>query len=219
MLKLYPDQTNPAVLRAGADVLVVAWCALWIVIGSLAHRLVESLQSVVDGLQSSGEAIKAVLGPFERGPLNRLVGNVLPPDLGDRVVAFAGRSHTAIDNVALATAVATAAVPIVLLLVPYLMWRWRDARKMGAALSFVRSTSGTGEIEQARAILAIRAVSSLPFQRLMRVSKDPAADLRAQHHEALAAEMMRSLGLNPSRLQTLHAERSACPSREDRVDT
>ena len=68
MLKLYPDQTNRAVLRAGADVLVVAWCALWIVIGSLARRLVESLQSVVDGLQSSGEAIKAVLGPFERDP-------------------------------------------------------------------------------------------------------------------------------------------------------
>lgn len=123
MLKLYPDQTNRAVLRAGTDVLILAWSALWIVMGSLARRLVESLQSTVDGLQSSGEAIKAVLGPFAHGPLNRLVGNVLSPDLGDRVVAFAGRSHAAIDRVALATAVATAAVPIVLLVVPYLIWR------------------------------------------------------------------------------------------------
>lgn len=219
MLKLYPDQTNRAVLRAGTDVLILAWSALWIVMGSLAHRLVESLQSTVDGLQSSGEAIKAVLGPFAHGPLNRLVGNVLSPDLGDRVVAFAGRSHAAIDRVALATAVATAAVPIVLLVVPYLIWRWRDARKMGSALSFVRSTSGAGEIEQARTLLAIRAVCSLPLQRLMRVSKDPAADLRAQHHEALAAEMMRSLGLDPSRLQTWHGERAACPNLNDRVET
>lgn len=143
MLKLYPDQTNRAVLRAGTDVLILAWSALWIVMGSLAHRLVESLQSTVDGLQSSGEAIKAVLGPFAHGPLNRLVGNVLSPDLGDRVVAFAGRSHAAIDRVALATAVATAA----------------------------------------------------------------------------AAEMMRGLGLDPSRLQTWRGERAACPSLNDRVET
>lgn len=90
---------------------------------------------------------------------------------------------------------------------------------MGSALSFLRSTSGAGEIEQARTLLAIRAVCSLPLQRLMRVSKDPAADLRAQHHEALAAEMMRSLGLDPSRLQTWHGERAACPNLNDRVET
>jgi hypothetical protein len=82
----------------------------------------------------------------------------------------------------------------------YLVWRWRQAREMGSALAFVRAAERSGTLEQARALLAFRAVATLPFSRLMRTSKDPVGDLSEGHHDRLAAEMLRSAGLESFRL-------------------
>jgi hypothetical protein len=82
----------------------------------------------------------------------------------------------------------------------YAAWRWRDAREMGAALAFVRSAERGGRLEQARALLAYRAVAQLNFTHLMRASLDPVGDLSAHRYDALAAAMLKRAGLNSFRL-------------------
>ncbi len=90
--------------------------------------------------------------------------------------------------------------PILLVLLPYGAWRWRDMRELGAALAFVRIASMTGRADQARAVLASRAVSTLTFRQLMSASADPVGDIAERRYERLAAAMMKRAGLDPGRL-------------------
>jgi hypothetical protein len=58
----------------------------------------------------------------------------------------------------------------------------------------------TGRADQARAVLAYRAVSTLSFRQLMSASADPVGDLVEHRYDRLANEMMRRAGLDPTRL-------------------
>jgi len=97
-------------------------------------------------------------------------------------------------------ALLVAVPPILLVLVPYGGWRWRDMRETGAALAFVRIASITGRADAARAVLAYRAISSLSFRQLMSASADPVGDLVEHRYERLASEMLKRAGLDPTRL-------------------
>jgi hypothetical protein len=90
--------------------------------------------------------------------------------------------------------------PILLVLVPYGAWRWRDMREIGAALAFVRIASMTGRADQARAVLAYRAVSMLSFRQLMSASADPVGDIAEHRYDRLANAMLKRAGLDPARL-------------------
>jgi hypothetical protein len=79
----------------------------------------------------------------------------------------------------------------------YLVWRVRGARELDAAREFLRSAQRSGRVEEAKAVLAHRAVVVLPFRQLMRASADPVGDLAAHRHEALAAALLRQNGLRP----------------------
>jgi hypothetical protein len=101
---------------------------------------------------------------------------------------------------AIVLALLVAVPPILLVLVPYLGWRWRDMRETGAALAFVRIASITGRAEQARAVLAYRAVSTLSFRQLMSASADPVGDIAERKYDRLADAMLKRAGLDPTRL-------------------
>jgi len=73
-------------------------------------------------------------------------------------------------------------------------------REIGSALAFVRIASITGRADQARAVLAYRAVSTLSFRQLMSASADPVGDIAERRYERLAAAMMKRAGLDPGRL-------------------
>src|SRR5258708_33208284 len=73
-------------------------------------------------------------------------------------------------------------------------------RETGAALAFVRIASITGRAEQARAVLAYRAVSTLSFRQLMSASADPVGDIPERRYERLADAMLKRARLDPSRV-------------------
>jgi hypothetical protein len=108
--------------------------------------------------------------------------------------------NDAIIHLAVVLAVLVAAPPILIVLLPYGAWRWRDMREIGAALAFVRIASITGRAEQARAVLAFRAVTNLTFRQLMSASADPVGDLAMHRYDRLAAAMLKRAGLDSSRL-------------------
>src|SRR5438094_9742085 len=119
---------------------------------------------------------------------------------GDSLIATGQNIHEAIFKTAVILALLVALPPILLVLLPYGAWRWRDMRETGAALAFVRIASITGRAEQARAVLAYRAVSTLSFRALMSASADPVGDIAERRYERLADAMLKAAGLDPGRL-------------------
>jgi hypothetical protein len=119
---------------------------------------------------------------------------------GDPLVSAGHQVHDAIIQVAIVLALLVALPPILLVLLPYGAWRWRDMREIGSALAFVRIASITGRADQARAVLAYRAISTLSFRQLMSASADPVGDLAEHRYDRLANAMLKRAGLDARRL-------------------
>jgi hypothetical protein len=209
VLKFYPDRPGPRFALLLLDLGVVIWGAMWVAAGMALYRLVTGLWVVSDAISGTGRTFNSWIGDF-RGAVPQnipLIGaylssaaNALQKHTGDPLIQTGAQAHDTIQQVAMGLAVLTAAPPIVIVGGLYLIRRWRQAREMGSALAFVRAAERSGTLEQARALLAFRAVATLPFSRLMRASRDPVADLSGGHHDQLAAEMLRSAGLESFRL-------------------
>lgn len=215
MVKLYPDGARGAAKRIVADLLAAAWTAASIVAGLRVHDLVLSLRVVATAITDTGRTFNSWIDTFQNvAPVNiPLIGGAISDYLrglagslrastGDVLVSNGSSLYAQIGTIALGLGVIAGLVPFLAVVVPFAFWRWRDVREMGAAAAFVRMAARTGRVEEARALLAFRAVSKLPFRRLMQVSADPIGDLQSQMYEALAGEMLRAAGLGPARLAT-----------------
>ena len=209
MLKAYPDRRISALPRAAGDALAVIWTAMWAGIGWLVYRTVLSLQAISDGMSNTGVTFNSWIAAFR----NAVPGDIpyvtsalqgfadsLRHHSGDQLIAAGHQVHDAIFQVAVVLGLFVALPPILFLLVLYGTWRWRDMREMGAALAFVRIASLTGRAEQARAVLAYRAMSTLTFRQLMTASADPVGDVSEHRYDRLANAMMLRAGLDPKRL-------------------
>jgi hypothetical protein len=209
MIKLYPDRTLPAFLRVVADLITIAWTVAWAALGWLIYQTVLGLQVIADGLTNTGTTFNAWIESFRNvvpGGIPLLtqfllsIADTLQKYSGDSLVSAGHQVHDAIIQLAIVLALLVALPPILLVLVPYGAWRWRDMREIGSALAFVRIASMTGRADQARAVLAYRAVSTLSFRQLMSASADPVGDIAERRYERLADAMLRRAGLDPARL-------------------
>jgi hypothetical protein len=126
--------------------------------------------------------------------------NELAKHTGDQLIQTSATLRQEIFELAVILGVLIALPPIAYAILTYGVWRWRDAREMGAALQFVRVALATGRTEEARALLAYRALSSLSFTQLMRASRDPVGDLAHRRYDALAGAMLAQAGLQSWRL-------------------
>jgi hypothetical protein len=209
MIKLYPDRTLPALLRVLADLVTTGWTVAWAVLGWLIYKTVLGLLVISDALTNTGNTFNNWIASFRHaipGGIPGLtqffmnVADTLQRYSGDPLVASGQQVHDSIIKLAVILALLVAVPPILLVLLPYGAWRWRDMRETGAALAFVRIASITGRAEQARAVLAYRAVSTLSFRQLMSASADPVGDIAERRYERLANAMLRRAGLDPGRL-------------------
>jgi hypothetical protein len=208
MIKLYPDRSFPAFLRVVGDVLTLGWTLAWAGLGWLIYKTVLGLQVIADGITSTGTTLNGWIASFRNAvsgvPLVAQfllsVADALRKYSGDSLISAGHQVHDAIIQVAIVLALLVALPPILMVLVPYGAWRWRDMRELGSALAFVRIASITGRADQARAVLAYRAIATLSFRQLMSASADPVGDISEQRYERLAAAMMKRAGLDPSRL-------------------
>lgn len=209
MLKIYPDRRWPAFLRVVADTVAFAWAVAWSYLGWLIYQTIMGLEVIADGIKSTGITFNQWIASFRAAVPGGIpiltkflqdTADTLRHYSGDSLVAAGTSIHDAIFRVAIVLALLVALPPILLVLVPYMGWRWRDMRETGAALAFVRVAAITGRAEAARAVLAYRAVSTLSFRQLMRASADPVGDLVEHRYEKLADAMMRRAGLDPERL-------------------
>lgn len=209
MIKLYPDRTLPALLRGAGDLLTILWSIAWVGLGWLIYRTVLGLQAIADGITSTGTTFNHWIESFRHnvpGGIPYLtqflldVADALQKYSGDPLVSAGHQVHDAILKLAIILAVLVALPPILLVLLPYGTWRWRDMHELGAALAFVRIASMTGRADQARAVLAFRAIATLSFRQLMSASADPVGDLAEHRYDRLATAMLKRAGLDPTRL-------------------
>lgn len=209
MLKIYPDRRWPAFLRVLADTVVFAWMVVWAYLGFLIYQTIMGLEVIADGIKSTGLTFDQWIASFRNaipGGIPILTqfllntANTLQRYSGDPLIAAGQNIHDAIFKVAITMALLVALPPLLLVLLPYAGWRWRDMRETGAALAFVRIASITGRADAARAVLAYRAVSTLSFRQLMSASADPVGDLVEHRYERLANAMIKRAGLDPARL-------------------
>lgn len=193
-----------------ADALAAAWAATWIALAVVIGLDVADLHQVAVTLGEAGGVLVAVghgLRDVGRVPiLGAAVG-----DIGKRIattgsdaVATSRSSGADIHQLSYLLPIVVALVPVVPVLalyVPVRILRWREARTVRAALARAQragSTAGTQEVERVEAYLARRAVATLPYHQLQRVSSDPWADLESGKVRALAAAELWRLGIEPS---------------------
>jgi hypothetical protein len=209
VLKFYPDHVPARVPRLAGDMLIALWGVAWAAAGWAVYRTVEGLQSVSDGISGTGRTLDSWIQAFRGVVPSGIPGissffgsfaNTLQRDSGDQLIALGGQVRGDVDTLALVLSLITALPPMVIVCGAYLLWRWRDAREMGAALLFVRTAERTGRIEEARALLAYRAMAQLSFGQLMKASPDPVGDVMARRYDGLAAAMLKRAGLESFRL-------------------
>jgi hypothetical protein len=209
MIKVYPDRRWPAFLRVLADTVTTTWSIVWAYLGFLIYQTVMGLEVIADGITNTGTTFNSWIASFRRAVPGGIpfltqflldTADALKKYSGDSLVSTGHQIHDAILQTAIVLALLVALPPILLVMVPYIAWRWRDMRETGAALAFVRIASMTGRADQARAVLAYRAVSTLSFRRLMSASADPVGDIAERRYDRLANEMLKRAGLDPTRL-------------------
>ncbi|HKW73492.1 MAG TPA: hypothetical protein VJQ08_11760 [Candidatus Dormibacteraeota bacterium] len=209
MLKIYPDRRWPALWRVVADTVTFVWTVSWAYLGWLIYQTVMGLEVIADGIRNTGATFNQWIAAFRSAipggipVLTSFLQNTadaLRHYSGNQLISAGMGIHDAIFRVAVVLALLVALPPILLVLVPYAGWRWRDMRETGAAIAFVRVAAITGRADAARAVLAYRAVSTLSFRQLMRASADPVGDLVEHRYEKLADAMLKRAGLDPKRL-------------------
>jgi hypothetical protein len=209
MLKIYPDRRWPAFLRVLSDATTSVWAVAWAYLGWLIYSTVMGLEVIADGIRNTGLTFNQWLAAFRKAVPGGIpiltkflqdTADTLRHYSGDPLISTGQSIHDAIFRAAVVLALLVALPPILLVLVPYTAWRWRDMRETGAALAFVRIASMTGRADAARAVLAYRAVSTLSFRQLMSASPDPVGDLVEHNYERLATAMLKRAGLDPTRL-------------------
>jgi len=209
MLKFYPDRRLPALRRFVQDLLAVTWTLFWAAAGWLTYQTVLGLQVIADGLRDTGRTFNEWLQSFKGGVPRGipLISNFLTQQAdslqkhtGDPLIALSATVRQDVLELAIALGLFIALPPILYVVIAYGGWRWRDAREMGSALAFVRIAQATGRVEQARALLAYRALANLSFTQLMKASRDPVGDISNRDYDRLAAAMLDRAGLDPWRL-------------------
>src|ERR1700682_3380218 len=211
MLKFYPDRRLPALRRFLQDVLALLWIVFWGVAGWLTYQTVMGLEVIADGIRDTGKTFNDWLQSF-KGAVPRNIPYIsdflqsqasnLQKHTGDPLIQLSVTVRQDIATLAIALALFLALPPILWVILTYGPWRWRDAREMGSALAFVRTAMGTGRIEQAKAVLAYRALATLSFTQIMKASRDPVGDLSNRDYDRLAAAMLDRAGLDPWRLSS-----------------
>jgi hypothetical protein len=197
-MPLYAQHPALRARQVAADLGMLAWTVLWILVARVVHRAVlvlaepgravEDLGSSVAGnMDSAAEAAGDVpiVGDELAAPFEAL------SDAGGSVRGAGQAAQDAVGTLALVLAVVLVVLPVGWLLVRWLPARLRYAREAGAAR---RLLTGTPELE----ILAARAMATAPLPRLAALPAGTGAAWRNGEPtavRALAALELTRLGL------------------------
>jgi hypothetical protein len=184
------------------DGVAVFWVVFWLAVGLATGAQMWQLTSLSDTAEVSATAVDSAGEALESLGQLPLVGET-PGELGAEVRAAAAeiagsaqQTREDVRRLAVLLGLAVFLIPISPVLGLYLPLRLRR----GAHVAAIRRELSHGHAGRAfDAYLAHRAVSSMRYGELLAVSDDPAADLAAGRHRALADAELDRLGLTRPR--------------------
>jgi hypothetical protein len=181
-----------------ADVGLLAWVVLWVLVARAVHGAVLALAGPGRAVADLGSSVAGTMNSAAEAARDvPLVGDELSSPFGALAeaggsVAGAGQAaQDAVGTLAFVLAVVLVALPVGWLLLKWLPWRLRYAREAGAAR---RLLAGTPDLE----ILAARAMATAPLPRLAALPAGTGAAWRVGDPAAvrdLAALELARLGL------------------------
>ena len=199
-MKLYADTPARRTRQLLSDVLILLWIGLWVYAGRQVHDTVEQLRAPADSITSAGQSVNGALtGAGAQAGQLPLVGDQLKTWLtqaagSGTTLQQAGTSMAdTVDTLALGVGIATALVPILLVLVVWLYVRVRFVRNATQSQRFIDAGEDLD-------LFALRAMATQPMRALARVTDDPAGAWRRQDRAVireLALLELRDQGLRP----------------------
>lgn len=204
-MKLYADHGPRLVGQLTGDLLLVVWVVAWAWFGRAVYDAVVALGVVGEQVESGGSELAGRLADAGEGAASvPLVGEQLRTPFDQAAgaassIAEAGRTQQeVVEQLGLLLGLATALIPISVVLLLWLPRRVAFARRAGAAR---RHLDTAADLD----LFALRAMARQPMHRLARVSDDPVAEWRRgdpARVRALADLELRDMGLRvPNRLR------------------
>lgn len=185
-MKLYADLPARRTRQIIADVLVLLWVVIWVRTGFAVRDTVLGALGPARSLEAAGDSLQGSLADVAaRVEGIPLLGEAISTPFDAAAAAGetmrqAGADLVAyVDRTALIVGVTTALLPVVLVVLPWLLFRIAFARRARALTLLLAS-------EDPLDLLALRALATQPVGTLTRVSPTPAHDWRIGRPDVVA---------------------------------
>jgi hypothetical protein len=205
-VRFYPDIAAPRAAAILSDLLILLLLVLLAWLGLKVHDAVAELASVPRsvgdggsalqrGFESAGEAVgeAPVVGEPLAGAL-RDVG----AGTGGLLVEAGREGEDDVNDLADLLGALVFLLPAVVVLARYVPSRITAVRRLTAAARAI----GPVLTPDRERTLAMRAAYGLPYERLVRYTRDPLADLEQGRYDRLVAAALDDAGLRPSRMRS-----------------
>lgn len=186
-MKIYADLPARRFRQVLADLAMAAWVVGWVLVARAVHATTMTLAAPGRTLESAGGSFRdRMLGAGDRVDGLPLIDDRLAAPLRDvsgvgADIAAAGSDLvTAVERVALISAVTTALIPITIVGAVWLVVRLRWIRQASAAQRFIDSRADLD-------LFALRALAHQPMTTLARISPDPAGAWRRGDPDVITA--------------------------------
>jgi hypothetical protein len=204
-VRLYPDIAARRAAAILSDLLVLVLLVLLAWLGLKVHDAVAALASVPRGVSDGGSALQRGLESAGEAVGDApVVGEPLAGALRDAgagtggLLAEAGREgEDDVNDLADLLGAVVFLLPTVVVLARYVPSRITAARRLTAAAR----TIGPVLTPERERTLAMRAAYGLPYERLVRYTRDPLGDLEHGRYEPLVAAALDEAGLRPPRIR------------------
>jgi len=203
-MRLYADRPDRRARQLAADLGLVAWTVLWVLVARVVHGAVLVLAEPGRALEDLGRSISDTMGSAAGAAEDvPVVGDELSSpfdalgEAGSSVSGAGQGAQDAVQTLATVLAVVLVVLPVGWLLLRWLPWRLGWLREATAADRLLASgAQGLPDLE----LLAARAMATAPLPRLARLPAGTGAGWRAGDPtalRALAGLELERLGLRP----------------------
>jgi hypothetical protein len=198
--RFLPYSTRPARLLAQlfSDFAIFVWTAVWLLVGMAVYDAISAIADAARQVENGANGIAGNLAAAGHGAQQiPVVGDAVSQPLtsaSEAALDIAGAGHsldTTASWLAALLALAVVAVPILIVVMPWLFLRLRFFRRKWIVTGLAATPAG----EQ---LLALRALTNRPPRKLTAISADPVGGWRREDPltiRALAALELRSAGI------------------------
>ena len=205
-MRLYPDIAAPRAAAILSDLLILLLLVLLAWLGLKVHDAVVELASVPRAVSDGGSAIRSGFesagdtvggAPVVGEPLAEALRDV-GAGTGGRMTEAGRQGEEDINDLADLLGALVFLLPAVVVLARYVPTRVTAVRRLSAAARAI----GPVLTPDRERTLAMRAAYGLPYERLVRYTRDPLADLEEGRYDGLVAAALDDAGLRPARVRS-----------------